>query len=164
MNRGCLNIVLLMALVIFAAGCHSNDGLEHVTIDGHEFALEYADTEEARTKGLGGHAPLAENGGMIFIFPDADFRRFWMKDCTFDIDIMFLDSMGRITAMHHMPMEPPRGEFESEFAYEDRLPGYPSELRARFAIELQAGWLERLDLKVRDRIDLDLDRLKRRAK
>ena len=42
---------------------------------------------------------------------------------------------------------------ESEFAYETRLAHYPSNRRARFAIELDAGWLDRLDLKVQDKID-----------
>jgi uncharacterized membrane protein (UPF0127 family) len=77
-----------------------------------------------------------------------------------DIDIIFLDTRGRVTALHRMKAEPPRSPQESDEAYRSRLPMYSSGLPAQFAIELPAGSLDRLKLAVEDRIELDLDRLK----
>lgn len=50
---------------------------------------------------------LPDNGGMLFVFKRAERRQFLMRDCYMDIDIIFLDANGTITAFHHMPMEPP---------------------------------------------------------
>jgi hypothetical protein len=61
---------------------------------------------------------------------------------------------------------PPRREDETELAYDARMreKSYWSRLPAQFAIELQSGWLDRLDLAVDDRIELDLQRLKAAAR
>ena len=100
----------------------------------------------------------------FFIFPRAERRSFWMGNCLIDIDVIFLDSQGRVTATHRMKAQPPRGANESESVYRRRMPDYPSRYAAQFVIELKSGWLDRLDLKVEDRIELDLKRLKARAK
>lgn len=136
---------------------------ETVEIDGHTFHLELAADEDSRLRGLGGRTELAEDAGMLFVFPDAAVREFVMRDCLIDIDIIFLDAAGRITRMHAMTVEPPRRPDESLWDYESRLRRYSSGSRAQFAIELRGGWLEQLDLDVQDRIELDVERLKRRA-
>ena len=66
-----------------------------------------------------------------------------------------LDSRGRITAMHAMPKAPPRRSDQSVLDYEQRLPRYSSRRFAQFAIELAPGWLEKLDFKVGQRLELD---------
>ena len=59
-----------------------------------------------------------------------------------------------------------QGEEESEFAYQTRMNAYrySSRFPAQFAIELRSGWLEKLDLHVDEKIELDLPRLKARAR
>jgi len=165
--RPLLAAVLAAIVASALAGCWANAHLpeqEEVIIEGHTFVLDVADDAEERTRGLSGRASLPENGGMIFIFPDSDIRSFWMYDTLVDLEIIYLDDFGRVTAMHRMPVEPPRREGESEWDYTDRLTHYSSRTRARFAIELAPGWLDRLDLKVQDKIELDLERLKARAR
>ncbi len=101
---------------------------------------------------------------MLFIFPKPRVQSFWMKDCLIDIDIIYLDPQGRVTATHRMKAEPPRRENETVQAYERRLPGYTSVYPALFAIELEAGTLEQLNIGVDTKIPLDLARLKRLAR
>jgi hypothetical protein len=113
--------------------------------------------------GLMHRASIPDDGGMLFIFPAAERRSFWMGHCLVDIDIIFLDPRGRVTATHRMKAESPQREGESDAAYDARMPRYPSVRPAQFAIELKAGSLDRLDVGVDDRIDLDLQRLKARA-
>ncbi len=135
-------------------------GIEMVEIGGRTFALELAMTSESRTKGLGDRTSVPEDGGMLFVFPDADFRSFWMYDCLTAIDIAFVDPIGYVTAIHTMPAEPPRGGGESDFEYRDRLPGYSSRYRAQFAVELAPGMFESLGIKEGDRLSIPANRLK----
>jgi len=59
-------------------------------VRGHQLVLEVVSDDVARAKGLGGHAPLSDREGMLFVFPTAETRTFWMKDMTFPIDIVWL--------------------------------------------------------------------------
>jgi uncharacterized protein len=163
--RPCPARALVVALLcLAAAGC--NDGMrvdaDHMTVvlDGHTFRLEVAADNEARIQGLKGVAEIPADGGMIFTFPEARVQSFWMADCLTDMDIIFADPQGRVTATHHMKAEAPRRSDETRAAYEARMPGYSSVYPAQFAIELRAGWLDRLNIGVDTRLDLDTARLK----
>ena len=131
-----------------------------VVIGGEKFTLELALNQMAIEKGLMDRESIPDHGGMLFAFPRSDLHDFWMGNCLVDLDIVFLDGTGRVTARHTMKVEPPRGQNETEFDYRKRMPIYSSRLPAQFAIELQAGRFERLGVGVGDRIELDLPRLK----
>ena len=159
--------VLAVAGVFAAiAGCGTESapvegGVERVTIGDRTFDLVISMTTESRTRGLGGVEEVDADGGMLFVFPDAQLRSFWMYDCLTAIDIAYVDPIGYVTAVHTMPAEPPRGDSESELAYRDRLPGYTSRYPAQFAIELAPGMFESLGIEVGDRLPIPVDRLKR---
>ena len=164
-GRG-VKLGLMLLAAASAAGClrgQSISGTEQVIIAGELFHLEVASDDSTRTKGLMGRTEIASDGGMLFIFATAQVRSFWMGYCLVDIDVMFLDRKGRITATHTMKVEDPRRENESELAYLARLAGYPSVYATLFAIELRAGSIERLEVNVDDKIELDLARLKAMA-
>ena len=97
---------------------------------------------------------------MLFIFPDSDMRSFWMANCLIDIDLIFLDTRGTITALHEMKIEDPQEAGESELAYNTRLKNYKSGFPARFAIELPAGSITRLQLRINQKLPLELGELK----
>ena len=159
-----------LIVVVFAAaslsGCQrgqSPPGTEQVVIAGEEYQLEVAQDEATRAKGLMGRTKIASDGGMLFIFPTSELRSFWMGNCLVDIDIMFLDANGRVTAIHTMKTEEPQREDEAEAAYQARMPGYSSVYATQLAIELRAGSIQRLGVDVDDKIELDLARLKAMA-
>lgn len=137
---------------------------ERVVIDGRVFKLEVAADQPTRVQGLSDRREIAEDGGMLFVFPDATQRRFVMRHCYVPIDIVFLDAQGRVTAMHQMEVEPPKRDNEDEIEYESRLPQYSSRFDAQFALEFKGGTLDELDLERGDVIDLDLERLKGMAR
>jgi uncharacterized membrane protein (UPF0127 family) len=87
---------------------------------------EVARTPEERERGLMFRESLANGRGMLFVFPDARHRSFWMKDTFIPLDIAYLD--GELRIVDILPMEP-----QSESTY-------PSTQPAMFALEVPTGW------------------------
>lgn len=154
---------LLAAATLGSCGEPPRPGLEKVVVKGKTFWVEPALDEPTRIKGLGGRASIPEDGGMLFVFTFATVQQFVMRDCTFDIDIAFLDNAGRVVAFHTMLMDP-RKPGESDNDYEMRLKRYSSKFAARMALEVRGGTFATLGLKEGDILELDVEGLKRRAK
>jgi len=155
-------IILILFLALFSQGCTTTTPVTTavVHIGGETFTLDLALDDQGRTKGLMHQTSLPKDGGLLFVFSDSIKRSFWMKNCLMDIDLIFLDSRGTITALHKMVTEPPQGINETNWNYEGRLGKFWSGGPSRFAIELASGSIQRLNLRVNDRITLDLPLLK----
>lgn len=138
--------------------------IEEVEIAGEIFKLEVAADALARAKGLSGRKKIDDDGGMIFVYPYEKRLSFWMIDCLVDIDIIFLDRRGRITARHEMKAEPLQQPGERRVDYERRLKRYSSRRPTQYAIELKAGSIKRLKLEDGQRIELDFKKLRKMAK
>jgi hypothetical protein len=63
------------------------------------FRVGLAETRDQQRKGLMGCRNLAPGSGLLFIYPDARPRTFWMKDTPLPLAIVFISSSGRITAI-----------------------------------------------------------------
>ena len=153
--------ILLMAAVGWPlVGC-GRSGAAGTTlplrIRGQSFAVELALDEASRFQGLSDRPSIPDDGGMLFVFPNAHQRIFVMRRCLVPIDLVYLGPNGRIIRMHHMEVEP-----AETWQTPARL--YPSRWPAQFAVELKGGTIDRLGLKVGDRIELPLEALKRRAR
>ena len=163
-----LTLTMTLALIALAqAGCKQPAtpyGFERVTLDGRTYTLEIVADDASRTKGLGDRTELAEDKGMLFVFPNSTKRHFVMRDCFIDIDIIYLDANARIVAMHQMPVEEPQREGETGLAYNNRLKRYSSRFDSQFVIELAGGQLDHLNLEDGQRIKLDSARLRSLAK
>lgn len=68
-----------------------------LTLGGKMFTVETVRTAADTEKGLSGHAPLGESGGMLFVFDTPKKYGFWMKDMTFPIDIIWIGADYKIT-------------------------------------------------------------------
>ncbi len=159
--------LILAVLACATTGCdrlRSDPDAVTIQVGSERFTVAVANDDAARIQGLKGVTEIEPSGGMIFIFPNSQVRSVWMVDCLVDIDVMFLDPQGRVTAVHTMRVEPVRGADESRSAYEQRLRRYSSVYPARFAVELRAGTLGRLDVAVDTKIPLDLPGLKAAAR
>jgi len=126
------------------AGCEqkSPSGLPTVKMEigGRNFNLEVARTAADQDKGLMDRDSLPDDHGMIFIFPDDEIRSFWMKNVHFPLDILFLDSAGRVVSFHQM----------RPYDENNTSSDYP----ARYAIELNKGIADQLGVKVGDELPL----------
>ena len=138
--------------------------IEKVVIAKQEFKLELAADSFSRAKGLMDRVKLEKDKGMLFVYPRAGIRSFWMMNCLIDIDLIYLDPKGRIVAFHEMKKEAPQGENETNAQYSRRLKRYPSRGSAQYGIELQKGSIKKLKLKVGQKIELNFKRLTKLAR
>ncbi|OVE83382.1 DUF192 domain-containing protein [Natronolimnobius baerhuensis] len=79
------------------------DDLESVT-------AAIAETDEELVRGLSETEDLPDDRGMLFVYDEDDQRQFVMRDMDFGIDIIYADSDGTITGIHHAPAPREREE------------------------------------------------------
>ena len=114
----------------FSAEKSAAVSLPTLFINNETIHLEVAGTPALRQLGLSGHAPLAPDQGMIFIFPQPAHDGFWMKDMLFSLDMIWLDANYKvITIKKNATPE----SFPAVF--------YPS-APASFVLELPAGFAD----------------------
>lgn len=154
-------VVLLFAAVLLAGCGQEGDGAsdarspgsgpgeassaasEAVTIatsDGEsiEVRVEVADDEEEMARGLMGRTALAEEAGMLFVYPEEGELSFWMKDTLIPLSIAYMDSGGRIVDIQDME------------ALDDTPPHYVSAEPAKYALEVNQGFFDERGVEVGD--------------
>lgn len=178
-----LTLATMLFLAIFALvtpGCDDAASAKtlSVPISGKKFLLEVADTFDVRFRGLGGRTEIASDGGMLFLFPDSQVQvqAFVMRDCPIPIDIIYLDSRGRVLTTYTMAAQPRKADGsegkdgdndtnDPKFReYEKRLIQYSSKFPAQFVIELKGHTLDTLKVSPGDQIVMDWDALRKRAR
>lgn len=120
----------------FSAGQSTNTN-NAITINA-ELALDHA----SRSRGLMHRESLADDAGMLFYYPRAEYRGFWMFQTLIPLDIAFLNDQGRI--LNIQTMEPCMS------ANPSHCHGYQSDAAARAALELNAGAFAQYDISAGD--------------
>ena len=100
-----------------------------VTINGTPLVVKLADDDITRINGLMNTPHLEEDVGMLFRWPTAEPRSFWMKDTSIPLDIAYISEDGKIINIE--PMEP--------YSLKSVLSSEP----AVCALEVNRGWFEK---------------------
>src|SRR5260370_22163896 len=111
--------------------------------------VELAVTPEQQAKGLRFRQTLAEDAGMLFIFPKPQLLSFWMKDASIPLSIASLQPDGKIVQI------PPVSPY-------DEPPAPPLSAPLPHALLVNQGWFERHGISAGTAID-DLPRYERSA-
>lgn len=131
--------LLLAYLVFFSVGLASagieagqqEQTLRKITFPtGATLQAEVADTAAKRQLGLMFRKSLPQDRGMLFIFDQPDVYRFWMKNCLFPVDMIWLDQNKRIISI--TSNAPP--------CLSDPCPTYQPTSKALYVIEAVAGF------------------------
>ena len=95
-----------------------------------EMVAELALTSQQQQTGMMFRTDLAENAGMLFVFPVPHRASFWMKNCPLPLSAAYIDAEGVILEIHHLQAH----NTNSVVASSDRV---------QFVLETSQGWFER---------------------
>lgn len=131
--------VVLVALLGCARGpciaIVAPDGTTRATV-----AVEIASTGPQREVGLMFRKHLDDNAGMIFVFPDATPRSFWMHNTPIPLDMIFADAAGRVI-----------GIVANAQPYSDKL--LAVEGNAEYVLEVNGGFCAKTGIKPGDKMN-----------
>ena len=126
-------------LLCVQAACHNEPLVvfEGAGGTGASFRVEVADTARKRGWGLMYRNELGTDEGMLFVFPDERDQSFWMKNTPLSLDIIFMDTRGRVVGIVHGTVP---------FSTRPVSVGVPS----RYVLEVRAGLARRNGIAVGD--------------
>jgi uncharacterized membrane protein (UPF0127 family) len=101
--------------------------------------IEIADNDYETQTGLMYRTELETNQGMLFIFPDEDFRSFYMKNTKIPLDIIYINEAKIIVSIQ-------------KNAKPFNETSLPSDAPAKYVLEVNGGLSDEWQLKVGDRI------------
>jgi len=111
-----------------------------------ELSVEIADSKSERKKGLMFRENLPIDEGMVFVFADEAERGFWMKNTLIPLDMIFVDSKGRIVNIEEAVPEPNTSD--------ENLKTYRSDEPAKYVIETNSSFTERKNVEEGDRVEV----------
>ena len=131
----------MLSLLILACAPDQPSAIVH-RADGAtvRVALEVADTPAARERGLMYRSSMAEDRGMLFVFPDEVEHSVWMRNTLIPLDMLFIAGDGRIVGIH--PNAVPLSTAHASV-------GRPS----RYVLETNGGWAARHGVRAGDRVE-----------
>lgn len=131
---------IAILVVATALSAHADPLITYsLRIKKHEIRVEVANTEQDRLRGLMFRDKLAQNNGMIFLYPRAEASAMWMKNTRIALSVAFIDASGHI--LNIAEMEP----FSEE--------AHASSGAAAYALEMKRGWFSKRGIKHGDRIE-----------
>ncbi|MET1022782.1 MAG: DUF192 domain-containing protein [Pseudoxanthomonas sp.] len=117
-----------------------------VELDGHRYAIEIADDDAERARGLMFRDELDADHGMLFIHDNEEPLAYWMKNTHIPLDILYFDRAFKLVGEQRNVPPCTAG---------NACPSYPSNAPALYVLELNAGQAEKIGLKKGDALKVD---------
>ena len=133
-------IYLILNFFLISFYTFSNEKIEVSIYNKNiKFNVEIAKTIEERRTGLMYKKKLLNNEGMLFIFPREKIIQLWMKNTYIPLDVIFI-SENKVIVDIKKNMEK-----LSETIVK-------SKVKSRYALEFNAGLINKLDIKIGDKV------------
>lgn len=148
-------IIILIFGIIFSNQNNKNNEINQnkesnqnkvCTEDKRCINVEIANTLETLEDGLMYRESLDSNSGMLFVFPIEGIYSFWMKNTFIPLDIIWLDSLGKIVYIQKNAT-PCKTEICESYTTTDY---------ALYVLEINSGKSDELDLNVGDNLEINL--------
>jgi uncharacterized membrane protein (UPF0127 family) len=134
----CLLMIGIVAGAVFLQGMAQSSSLLKATFEGAGSGtpvyLRIVNSPHERERGLMYETNLAEDEGMLFVFPTEQEHSFWMKNTPLSLDMIFLNAAKEVVGV--VTDAPP-------FSEEQQTVKKPS----LYTIELRAGSVKRLGVR-----------------
>ena len=104
-----------------------------------QFDIEIAASDYEVQTGLMYRESMAENQGMLFIFPDVAMHSFYMKNTEFPLDLLFIDESLKVASItaNAQPLDET---------------GISSKVPIKYVLEINAGLTQKWNIQVGDSI------------
>ncbi len=144
MIKNIFYLILISFFVFFLFNIsqpEDSEGIKFVNIAEKKIKVDLALSPDEQERGLSGRPNLGEGEGMLFIFDKLAKYSFWMKDMNFAIDIIWIGENMKII-------------YIEKNAQPDSYPQtYRSNQNTKYVLEVVAGFSEKNNLKVGDRVE-----------
>jgi len=127
------------ALIGVALALPRSDLLLETASSQFRFEVEIADDPSERAKGLMYRETLADNAGMLFLYPEPQEVEFWMKNTPLSLDIVFVRKDGSIARIA-----------EQTIPFSTDMIASGEEVSA--VLEVKGGMMRQLGIAVGDRL------------
>jgi uncharacterized membrane protein (UPF0127 family) len=139
---------LLLAIAVCLPACASGSATPWVELKGKRFAVEVADDEAERERGLMFRDSMPVDHGMLFVHERDEPQAYWMKNTKIPLDILYFDSSRKFVSVQKRVPPCSAG---------NQCPPYASEGSVRYVLELNAGQAEALGVAKGDEITFSAD-------
>lgn len=151
LNRQERNRILRITLKVFLFLCICSpslgEGNNRVCFKELCIPVELARTQGELIRGLQFRTFLDKEAGMLFIFPQSDLYHFWMRNTLFPLDIIWLDESKKVVYIA-AGLPPCRN---------DPCEIYGSQKQSRYALEVNAGFVEAHRIHIGDKAEFFLE-------
>jgi uncharacterized membrane protein (UPF0127 family) len=144
---GILVVILAIISCFLIIYFNKKDSQSHIIFQNKgKLSIEVADDDSERQKGLMYRESLDYNSGMLFIFPDEKARSFWMRNTLIYLDMIFIDSSGKIVDIIE----------NAEPCKEDPCRTYDSKYPAKYVLETNAGYAKEKNIAIGELISFSI--------
>ena len=135
-----LSIFAFATLLLAACSNAESRLVLHTASGDFPFAVEIADDNAERAKGLMFRDHLAPDAGMLFDYGEEQLASFWMQNTLIPLDMIFIGADGVVKTIHvnARPLD---------------TTSIPSGVPVRFVLEIPGGRSTEIGLKVGDRME-----------
>lgn len=134
-------LLALIILFILKINLPLSKNTPSIIINKKTFSVDIAKTDSEKEKGLAVYNNLPLNKGMIFIFKNADYHAFWMKDMKFPIDIIYINKNKIVDVFKNVPAPKRKDE---------RLPIIKPREKSDTILEINSGLSDKYNFKIGD--------------